>query len=316
MLKLDHLANFLAVADKLNFRRAAIQVHLSQSALSRSIQALECSVGHTLLIRGSRRVELTPHGEVLRRHAERMLRENARLLEALGNMHGRGEGTIAIGLGPYVAELYGIEAAATLKEDGRLLCRISIGDFRQVTEDVLSRKVDLAICDLAIARENHRLVCRHMDSTQFFAFVRPHHPLLKSAELTPAEVFGYPFVGARVPMRLESIAHTHVHQVDPLTMDTLPTMNAVAPATSLKLVQNSDTVGFAALSMIEPWLRSEQIKLVPIRIPEISLDAGWIHMADIEKTPLMSRYLDAAEALLAEQSEKNRRLELEFGVNA
>lgn len=61
------LRAFEAVARRLSFRGAAEELHLTQSAVSRQIQALEADVGATLFLRGTRRVELTREGLALLR---------------------------------------------------------------------------------------------------------------------------------------------------------------------------------------------------------------------------------------------------------
>ncbi len=62
---LAQLSYFVAVAEELNFTRAAARLHVSQSPLSQAIRSLETNLGVTLLNRTSRRVELTPAGEEL-----------------------------------------------------------------------------------------------------------------------------------------------------------------------------------------------------------------------------------------------------------
>ena len=62
-----HWRTFLAVARHLNFRAAADELALTQSAISRQIQALEDEVGVPLFLRHTRAVELTSAGAQLQR---------------------------------------------------------------------------------------------------------------------------------------------------------------------------------------------------------------------------------------------------------
>lgn len=68
-----HLRSFLAVADELHFGRAAKRMGIAQSAVSQQIRRLEGAVGAQLLTRTSRRVTLTPAGQILREGAERVV---------------------------------------------------------------------------------------------------------------------------------------------------------------------------------------------------------------------------------------------------
>jgi epsilon-lactone hydrolase len=74
-IELRHLRAFVAVADELNFGRAAVRLYLSQPALSRQIRNLERLVGCDLLRRSTHRVELTLAGEALLDRARGLLRE-------------------------------------------------------------------------------------------------------------------------------------------------------------------------------------------------------------------------------------------------
>ena len=72
-IELKHLRAFVAVADELSFSRAADRLHISQSALSRQVRALEQFLGCELLRRSTHQVELTIAGEALLDRARRLL---------------------------------------------------------------------------------------------------------------------------------------------------------------------------------------------------------------------------------------------------
>ena len=72
-VEIRHLRAFVAVAEELNFGRAAARLYLSQPALSRQIRALERLLGCELLRRSTHRVELTVAGSALLDRARRLL---------------------------------------------------------------------------------------------------------------------------------------------------------------------------------------------------------------------------------------------------
>lgn len=61
---------FYHVATTLSFSEASKKLYISQSAVSQSIKALESKLNQTLFIRSTKKVRLTPEGEILLRHIE------------------------------------------------------------------------------------------------------------------------------------------------------------------------------------------------------------------------------------------------------
>src|SRR4051795_12214314 len=72
-VEIRHLRAFVAVAEELNFGRAAARLYLSQPALSRQIRSLERRIGAALRRRSTPRVELTRAGDALLDRARRLL---------------------------------------------------------------------------------------------------------------------------------------------------------------------------------------------------------------------------------------------------
>lgn len=88
-LSLTGLRGFAAAARHLSFTQAALELHLTQSALSRQIQSLEAELGLPLFIRSTRRMSLTPAGEALFRATVAGLQGIDQTVARLRSTHGR-----------------------------------------------------------------------------------------------------------------------------------------------------------------------------------------------------------------------------------
>lgn len=87
MIDLRRLRHFSALVQHGNFHRAADALHLTQPALTRSIQALEAHVGAPLLTRHRTGVEPTELGRLLLRRLEKpylLARRMVILLQSVG----------------------------------------------------------------------------------------------------------------------------------------------------------------------------------------------------------------------------------------
>jgi DNA-binding transcriptional LysR family regulator len=74
-MEMHQIRYFLAVAETLNFTKAAEQCHVTQPALSRAIQQLEAEVGGLLLRRERTLTHLTDLGRLMRPYLEQILRQ-------------------------------------------------------------------------------------------------------------------------------------------------------------------------------------------------------------------------------------------------
>jgi DNA-binding transcriptional LysR family regulator len=96
-MELRHLRYFVAVAERLNYRKAAEDLHVSQPALSTQIKDLEYETGVKLLERDTGGVRLTDAGSVLLQEARRLLAQAAAAVAAAKSAAAGRRGRLVIG---------------------------------------------------------------------------------------------------------------------------------------------------------------------------------------------------------------------------
>lgn len=139
------LAHFVTVADTLNFRIAAERLHMSQSALTRSIAALEKSLDVRLFDRDTRGVALTSEGAQLLERARGLVSasdEFAYFARAVGT---GSPDQLRVGIyGNGLAELTHPVLAAFIEKFPETRLQVRHADFARGIEPLLAGEIDIA----------------------------------------------------------------------------------------------------------------------------------------------------------------------------
>jgi DNA-binding transcriptional LysR family regulator len=93
-----HLRYFVAVAEERHFGRAAARLHMAQPPLSQQIKQFEDQLGTQLLVRTTRKVDLTPAGELLLARARVLLAEIDQLAQDVRLVGEGASGVLRIGV--------------------------------------------------------------------------------------------------------------------------------------------------------------------------------------------------------------------------
>lgn len=97
MLSLSELLVFLTAAETGNYSEAGRQLHLSQPAVSQTMDSLEKRFGTQLFMRHGRAVRLTEAGKVLKPMARELLCAARRLDETMASLNGEVVGEMTVG---------------------------------------------------------------------------------------------------------------------------------------------------------------------------------------------------------------------------
>lgn len=105
-MDLDQISNFCAIVEQGNFTRAASLMHLSQSAISRQMQALESKLGCQLFDRSIKSaVVLTAEGELFLRFARSIIAQRTSLCESLDDFARNRKGRVRITCAETLAQI-------------------------------------------------------------------------------------------------------------------------------------------------------------------------------------------------------------------
>ena len=140
----------MAVAEELNFTRAAERLHLGQQAVSKSIGQLERELGVELLERTTRKVRLTPAGADLLDSSRDVLAATDAAFDRVQAMDRGLSGTIRVGVTPAIGPTTRQEVASVLREGAS---EVNVA-FHEVRPGEVSQALRDRSFDLVLARTN------------------------------------------------------------------------------------------------------------------------------------------------------------------
>ena len=190
-VELRHLRSFVAVAEELNFTRAAERLHLAQPALSAQIRQLEQRVGARLFERTTRRVALTPAGRALLDEAPALLDGMDAALRA-ARMAAAGEtGALTVGLLATAAlDVTPRILRAFARERPKVAVSVRNFDFADPSGGVRTGDADLAMVWLPFRDDG--LACDPLFDDRRVALLASDHPLASHEQLEVAELLAEP----------------------------------------------------------------------------------------------------------------------------
>ncbi len=259
MNDLRQLRHFVAVAEYGHFARAAEAVNLSQPALSRSVQALEASLGCRLLDRGPRNAVLTAHGQLVLEHARRLLEANRSLHNAVSQLANLEAGELRLGAGPYpAARLIPRALGQLVTQYPKIKVQLTIEDWRSLRERLLNESVELFVADCRELHGDPQLNIEPLQVHDGVFFCRPGHPLLRQKKLTPQALGDYPLAGTLLPLEVASALReaSGREQLLGIECDNFMVLKA--------LVASSDVISMAPWDVVADEVREGRLDVLPL----------------------------------------------------
>lgn len=187
------LTTFLAVAEHLNYTRAAETLYLTQPAVSRQMQALQQAVGVPLVEQVGKTLALTDAGEAFRREAQRLRGDLARAGEVMAALRGGTAGRLRVGasttpglyvlpplLGPFLRARREVELTYLL------------ANTLTIEEALLRNEIDVGFVGGHLARTE--LATEPLVGDEVLVYASRSHPLARLRTVRPERLATETFV--------------------------------------------------------------------------------------------------------------------------
>ena len=189
-MEMAQLRTFRAVAETLNFTRAAERLHLTQSAVSHQIKALEEDLGEPLFIRAKRGVRLSQAGKTALEYVGRILDDAEALRE---RMSGRerspmGRVRVAAATQAFVHLFAPLFESFMDSHPGIDLAFRTTVSTEQTVADILNGAADVGFASLAVSSPNLQVTKLFED--ELWLVVGSEHRLAKRRAAPVSEIQG------------------------------------------------------------------------------------------------------------------------------
>src|SRR5947209_7860755 len=205
-MELRQLRYLVALAEELNFTRAAANEHVAQPALSQQIRRLEDEMGLALVERTTRHVALTEAGQLLAVRARRILAELETISVEMEALRGVDTGHVTIGamhtMGPI-----DISLAIALFHQRHPNVGLTVREqtSEEMAEMLRVDELDLAFLSVTERVEAHGLGLHQLVAEELVVLLPLDHALSGRRQVRMAELADEQFISFRVGARLREL---------------------------------------------------------------------------------------------------------------
>ncbi len=241
-MNLKHLSHWLALAETGSFSRAAEKLHITQSALSRSIQVLEEELGGPLVDRIGKKNELTPLGLSVLERARRIVHEAQELKQGAALLQEGGLGSLRVGLGSGPGAMLMTPWLCHMAEHHPT---VQVSVSRGATElqllQLRERQLDALVVDVRRVAMAPDLRMEHVVEMRAGFLCRQGHPLLRRTGPVPFDaMLAFPIASTPLSQEVVRIMVDHYGpRANPAQMATLQCEDI---ASLIDVVRQTDAV--------------------------------------------------------------------------
>jgi len=243
------LETFRAVAVALSFSRAADALHLSQSAVSQQVAALEAELGGALFDRSRRQVRLTPAGAALLARVDALLGGFSEARRAVAAARGAVEGELRVSASRTVGTYFLPVPLATLgRRHPALRLKVTIDNSERVVAALLSGAADVGFVEAEVERPGIRL--EPLLEDELLVVAAASHRFAGLEQITLDDLLAEPLIEREVGSGTRRVAEEHLGTA-------WPRVRVVAEFTEIEAIKASVEAGLGIAILSRATLAKE-----------------------------------------------------------
>ncbi len=299
MFSLRQLEHFAVLVEEKSYTSAAQRLHVTQSALSRSIQSLEATLDLRLLDRTPGGVSLTQSGQFMLQHVEHLLTGANALKRDAIMLRGHNTGKVRFGAGVFPAAAFLSPLLRQIAIDyPRISIHVEIESWHRLLDKLDRKKLDFVVAITHSLPPSSQYATRPLPNQTAGLFVRADHPLLKvSPSALTQQIMRYGLATTDLPPRARQQLATVYGLSDseqlPITLEcnNIDALRDVA--------MSGDTVLFSTREAIFSSVQSGHLVQLPMAYSDgANLTCSIIHHAHLTLTPAVETVIDLIQTII------------------
>ena len=196
-LNLQKLLHTLVVAEECSLVAASKRLHITQSALTRSVKSLEDDLGIAIFRRKSTGVELTNEGERLMKRARALLEQAGEFRSEARALSSGSRSVVSFGLDPILSHnLLSIQLKALISESRLMQIQVKVESRSTLLAMLLDKSIDFFMADISDFKPSDisNINIENLHQLRGSFFVRRRHPLNQQQRVSRTDIYDFPIL--------------------------------------------------------------------------------------------------------------------------
>lgn len=303
-----HLMMLAEIFDAGGFSEAALTLRTSQPGLSRVVKTLESRLGEPIFTRTRKPLQLTPIGVRLVEQGRAIRSATRRAAESVDRIRSGSEGEIRVGGTPFFLDGFVSSLIAEFQADKpNVTIQLSHGYPNELIAQLVGGRLDVALCPVDLLAPEAEVKFTPLIPGRNLVACRVGHPLRSRKDLSPKDLFEYPWVAPPPHSPLIADLKNALSSVDSGRIDVMASGGGLGSVVNYLVHTNCLTV--LPHTVVFALRRQGSLSALPIKLNHPNRTLGLLLPKSDTVTPAVERLCEHLQVKIESMLEQIREHE-------